>query len=51
MSAGDQRDGRALFLTPVEEYSEKYDDGAAAMTTQGAIALNMYTGIGQYRAN
>ena len=51
MSAEDQRDGRTLFLTPVEEYGGKYDNGAAAMAAQDVIALNTYTGLGPFRAD
>ena len=51
MSVDDQRDGRALFLTLVEEYSGKYDDGAVAMTAQDAMTLDMYTDLGPFRAS
>ena len=51
MSVGDQRDGRTLFLILVEEYSGKCDDRAVAMAAQDAMALNMYTDTGEFRAN
>ena len=50
MSVDDQQDGRALFLILMEEYGGNHDDGAVAMVTQDAIALNTYTGIGPFRA-
>ena len=51
MSAEDQRDGRTLFPTFVEEYGGKYDDGAVAMVAQDAIALNTHTELGPFRAD
>ena len=50
MSAEDQQDGRALFLILVEEYGGEHDDGTVAMAVRGAMALNMCTGIGPFRA-
>ena len=40
MSADDQQDSRALFLTLMEEYGGEHDDDAVAMAAQDAVALN-----------
>ena len=50
MNSGDLRDGRMMLLLLVEEYSGKHDDGAVAMAAQDEIALNMFTGLGPFRA-
>ena len=50
MNSYDLRDGQAMFLIIVKEYSGKHDDGAVTMAAQDAIAFNTFTGLGPFSA-